>query len=219
MLTRLLEIRTKIFSQIENAARIGDSRAIEQHKKELDTCENLIHEAKELENKVKKYEASLGAILVTQDNAEHAKTISAEVDSAQILSKKEEGRVNREKWVKEISNKGIILSGHGTRFSFRGKTIGIAYSNECRRNRWWLGLEDKLTDVVVLLCREKNGSLRDIIIPFCELPHKWNALSRHGKAVKFNVNKSGADFFLTIPGNGKIDVTKNIGAYKIFNGQ
>ena len=47
MLTRLLEIRTKIFSQIENAARIGDSRAIEKYKKQLDACNVLIREIEE----------------------------------------------------------------------------------------------------------------------------------------------------------------------------
>jgi hypothetical protein len=138
------------------------------------------------------------------------------------ISPKREGAMARDRWVKMLSGKQIPLTGHDKRYyTEKGVSVGIAFANELDRpqlvNKWFLGLKDEPTDVAVLLCQDKEGNLHDFIIPVSELGSSWDALSRSGGQVKFNIHRRKSEFLLSIPGGEPISITKYIGNHRPLN--
>jgi hypothetical protein len=89
--------------------------------------------------------------------------------------------------------------------------VAVAFANELpgRESRWFLGLADEPTDIAILLCNSLAGRVYDIVLPVSGV-RVWQALSRHGGQVKFNVRKDASRFFLLVPGNKPLDVTKHV---------
>jgi hypothetical protein len=130
--------------------------------------------------------------------------------------------MERNRWVNMLSTKQISLTGHDKRYHTEGGTsVGIAFANELDRpqlvNKWFLGLKDEPTDVVVLLCRDKEGDLHDFIVRVTELRSSWEGLSRSGGQVKFNIHRRKSEFLLSIPGGDPVTITKYIGNYRLLN--
>ena len=94
--------------------------------------------------------------------------------------------------------------------------MAVAFANELpdAENRWFLGLTDEPTDVAVLLCKSLAGKLHDIVLPVSHLREVWRVLSRSQSGVKFNVRKDASRFFLLVPGNEPLDVTRYVGNYE-----
>jgi hypothetical protein len=89
-----------------------------------------------------------------------------------------------------------------------GARAGIAAATETGPSRWFLGVQDVQMDCVVLLC-QGEGEVLDFVVPMGAMSGAWNHLSRHGRQVKFNVNKRNGTYQLQVPGVGPL----NIGLY------
>jgi hypothetical protein len=122
----------------------------------------------------------------------------------------------RSQWVAQLNTMGVELRGSGKRFvAPSGATVGLAPANELpgKPNRWFLGLADERTDVVVLLCRRDTGRLYDLVIPVPDMGRRWELLSRSNNQIKFNVRKDVSEFLLLIPGDGPFLVTQYLTNY------
>lgn len=77
-----------------------------------------------------------------------------------------------------------------------------------RPGKWFLGLPDESTDVVVLLCRALDRSMHDLVLPLADLGDLWERLSRSRGEVKFHVEQKGREFYLAVPRGESLVVTK-----------
>jgi hypothetical protein len=212
-------MKERILDEIKMAAQNADIGAITQWSKAAEQCEILIRENTELESRVRDFVDRLWA------NPENVKTSPKEhvegerPSTKRSISPKREGAMARDRWVKMLSTKHIPLTGHDKRYhTERGVSVGIAFANELDRpqlvNKWFLGFKDESTGVAVLLCQDKEGNLHDFIIPVAELGSSWEALSRSGGQVKFNIHRRKSEFLLSIPGGEPMSITKYIGNYR-----
>jgi hypothetical protein len=148
-------------------------------------------------------------------------THSQPVTSTRSRSAKRAGAEMRAQWVSHVKGLGINLQGRGKRYMTPSQaTVGLAPANELpgKPNRWFSGLADEPTDVVVLLCRSSTGRLYDLVVPISGLGRRWDLLSRSGGQIKFNIRKDISDFLLLIPGNEPLRVTQYMGNYEPLRG-
>jgi hypothetical protein len=216
-------MRQKILEEVKEAALSGNIKAITHWSKAAVECETLIAETIEFENRVKIFAGSLWSnrenILINKINRVDKPII---IENQKKISPKKEGAMVRERWVKMMLSKNIMLKGHNKRYHTKGGiSVGIAFANELDSsqlvNKWFLGLKDEPTDVVVLLCRDKEGNLNDLIIPIGTLGYTWKALSRSKDAVKFHIVRRRDEFLLEIPGGEPLNISKYLRNYKILN--
>jgi len=123
----------------------------------------------------------------------------------------------RAQWIADMKAKGVQLQGYGKRYTTAfGATVGLAPANELdgHPNKWFLGMADEPTDVIVLLCRSRSGTVYDLVLPVPALGRCWALLSRSGSQVKFNVRKDVTVFLLLVPGNEPLDVTQYLSHYE-----
>lgn len=220
--TGLLELKKEILERVKGAAQKGDIESIAFLGKAAEQCESLINEVKDFENRIGKFSDSIFSTPGLKEKQKNRK-LTERIDSniaTYRLSPKREGANMRNGWVEKIKSKGVKLNGHGKRFQTEsGKDVGVASANELDRsqqllNKWFLGLKDERMDIVVLLCRDLEKKVHDIVLPVSEIGSAWEALSRSGGQVKFNVRRQGGEFKILIPGKGPLEITKYIGNYK-----
>ncbi len=219
--TGLQDLKKEILERIKGAAQKSDIESITCLGKAAEKCESLINEVLKLENRIKEFSASISSPLGLKKKQN--RVITEKIDSniaTYRLSPKREGANIRNEWVKNIQSQGVKLNGHGKRFQTESaKYVGVASANELDRsqqllNKWFLGVKDERMDIVVLLCRDLEKKVHDIILPVSEIGAAWEALSRSGGQVKFNVRRQRGEFTLLIPRNEPLEVTKYIGNYK-----
>jgi len=243
----LSAVREMILNEIRVAAQNADIGAIARWSKAAEQCEMLIRETTELEGRVKRFVDTLSSkpedtrisgkesvdsgtpstqsLQAQKGGKMKTELVGSETFSTQrSISPKREGAEERKKWVAKLAAKHIPLTGHDKRYyTKKGKSIGIAFANELDRpqlaDKWFLGLKDEPTDMLVLLCRdkEKKGDPHDFIVPVAELGSSWKALSRSGGQVKFNIWKSNSEFLLLIPGEDPISITSHLSNYRPLN--
>ena len=214
MLTQELnEMKVEILENIKTAAKEGNVESISKWSKTAEECELLILELNKIKDQISLLKKK---IWPEQNNKKRQPNYS----HAKIkLSPKQEGAKLRSMWVKELAIKNINLKGHGKNYyTENGMSVGIASANELNRKqlsgKWFLGLKDEVLDVVVLLCRDLNKKLYDIIIPIDGLGGLWQKLSRSNGQIKFHIHLNNCDFYLSIPGENPIKINKYIGNYE-----
>jgi len=215
-------MKEKILEQIKMAAQNADIVAIAQWSKAAERCEMLIHQSTELKRRVRDFVDTLSSNAENGGKSRKDLVESERPPAKSGVSPKREGAIERKKWVNMLSTKQISLTGHDKRYHTEGGTsVGVAFANELDRpqlvNKWFLGLKDEPTDVVVLLCRDKEGDLHDFVVPVTALGSSWEALSRSGGQVKFNIHWRKTEFLLSIPGGEPVTITKYIGNYRLLS--
>jgi hypothetical protein len=224
--TKLQDIKKEILEGVKKAARQGNIESIVFLGKAAEQCDNLIIGHKNLEKRIKEFCISIFSTQGLRLN-QHKETKERFEDNITTFrpSPKREGAIIRNVWVNNIKTIGVKLTGHGKRFQTEsGIYVSVASANELNRpqllNKWFLGLKDEQMDVVVvLLCRDLEKEVHDIVIPVSELGASWETLSRSRGQVKFNIRRQREEFKLLVPSNEPLDVTKYIGNYKPLLGQ
>lgn len=125
------------------------------------------------------------------------------------------GQVKRTAFLDAGKTRGYQLTPIGSSIykTTRGLRVALAFANEQRPNRWFLGVQDGLYDVVVLLCQRDSTDTAEIILPREFLSRYWSTLSRSKGQVKFNVSKSGESWWLLVPGHENQSANSFVGAY------
>ncbi|GBE04937.1 hypothetical protein BMS3Abin10_00556 [bacterium BMS3Abin10] len=212
----LPDVKAKILEKVKLSVQDADISALSNWSKAAEQCEKFIQESSDLTSRVKNF----------MDTLWHARDIDLTeqslISTPKIkMSPKLEGSKARRGWVSMLSSKGILLNGHNKRYYTKsGQSVGIAFANEIDRpnliDKWFLGLKDEPTDVVVLLCRDLEGNLNDVILPVAELNSTWKTLSRSGGQVKFNVRSRQGEYFLLDPNGEALNISKYRGKYQVL---
>lgn len=207
----LKNIQSLLFEQISSAASNRDVAKVAELSGLAKECERIETEWTSLNRRVEAIKISLEGSRST--SMTFAKLFSSLEDATP--SGREVGRQARSEWIAGLPH-GISLNRHGKQYqTARGQSVGVAFANELARskNKWFLGLPDQPTDIVVLLCKSLAGSLHDIVLPVSDLTGGWSTLSRSSNGVKFNVKKDAGHLLLYVPGKELLDVTRYIGNY------
>jgi len=207
----LSNLKESILDKVALAAGERDLDAVARWSTAAKECEELEKEAENLENRVSIFKESLegNSGPISGNNLEAA-------SKPKPTSAKLEGQTARSEWTNTLASKGVQLVGHGKRYlTIHGKEVGIAFANELDGidGKWFLGLKDESTDVVVLICKSKKGDIYDLVIPVQEITKFWSALSRSKGQIKFNVRKKDSDFMLLVPGYPPLVTTRFISNY------
>lgn len=208
----LKNIQSLLFKQISSAASNRDVAKVAELSGLAKECERIETEWASLNRRVEAIKISL------KGSRSKSTTTAKPTDSAKVSlpSGREVGKQARSEWIAGLPH-GISLNRYGKQYqTARGQSVGVAFANELARlkNKWFLGLPDEPTDIVVLLCKSLAGNLHDIVLPAADLPEGWSVLSRSHTGVKFNVKRDAARFLLYVPGRDMLDVTRYIGNYE-----
>ena len=213
----LQELKRKIFKIIALSAKDKDAGATVHWSIAAEQCEKIIQELINLNARIVAFKDSLR--LVQKNNAKTNKHSLLNSDIRTTVKKR--GSEKRDAWVKHISTKGILLTGHGKRYVTQsGKSLSIAFANELARpqlkNKWFLGIKDEPTQVAVLLCQDMDGNLHDFVLPVTEIKATWNALGRNNGQIKFHVRRGSEGFVLSIPRGESLNITKYLSKYQML---
>ena len=215
--SELSGVKAKILEHVKDAAQESDVEAISRWSRAAEQWEGFIKEAAELDSRIRDFIKSLwpkSGVLATASNIGAAKKGE---------SPKRQGAEIRDRWVSSLASKGIQLTGYGKRYRTQlGKSLSVASANELDRpqlkNKWFLGLKDEPTDVAALLCRDTSEKLYDFVIPVSDLGTSWEALSRSGEQIKFNIQRESDRFLLKVPAGGPIEITGYLSNYRPLDG-
>jgi hypothetical protein len=213
---RLEQLWERIAQRATEAVLQRDVAGLTRWRDAAEEFDLLLKETQSLEKKVLAFELAIEN--PSQPAATPVPVLSNKVvELPERLSPKTMGSLIRTEWIEQLGNThGIELVGHGKRYRTKSDvSIGIAFANELPNmpNRWFLGLPDERVDIVSLLCQSKDRQVYDIVLPVTELGPKWDDLSRSKGQLKFNIRKDGSNFFLLVPRNEPIIVTKHVGNY------
>jgi hypothetical protein len=119
--------------------------------------------------------------------------------------------IARQAFVQTCHNRGIrVLVKKRTLVSTpNGALIVLPFAREFpdKPDRWFLGAKEGGVPsicpylCVAFLCQDADERLLTFIVPQQPLQQHWHQFSRHGAAVKFNIQKDGVNFLLSVPGN------------------
>ncbi len=208
----LQHIQSLLFRQISSAASNRDVAKVAELSGLAKECERIETELTSLHRRVEAVKGSLKGSRSTSTTSAKP-TYSAE---AAPLSRRKVGKQARSEWIERLRTFGISLNRHGKQYqTTSGQSVGMAFANELPglEDKWFLGLPDEPTDIVVLLCKSLEGNLHDIVLPVSDLTGGWSTLSRSSNGVKFNVKKDAGHLLLYVPGKELLDVTRYIGNY------
>jgi hypothetical protein len=215
-ISKLETLRAAILDRVTVAAHGRDITEVARWSEAAKECDLLMREAQVLKTRISVFEKSVHDL-----REESAQPITAthpkqENGDSMSPSAKAEGAQVRAKWVRTLqATQRIDLAGHGTQYrTTRRASVGIAFANERRPDKWFLGLADEPTNIVVLLCKTSDQQMYDIVLPMAELGDTWKRLSRSKGQVKFNVEKEADRLLLSIPGGNPLSITQYQGNYR-----
>jgi hypothetical protein len=136
-------------------------------------------------------------------------------DSSSISSRPALGRKRREIFLKNLREKGIVLTQEkGSTFhTVRGQKVVIASALE-KNSTWWMGTPMKQYDYVVLLCQEENDNLLGFVFdaPFLvrvveKLGHNYIDYSM------YHIKRDGGSYILQLNGGEREIIDRYLSAY------
>ena len=210
---KLEAIQSLLLDRLSSAASMRDFAtvaALSGHAKE---CEALKLEYASFRRRLGAIESALNG---SGSGSTPSQKLTRSADPSP-LSARAAGEQARNAWVAALRTQGIHLHGQRRRFqTVRGQSVAVSFATERSENRWFLGLPDKLAEIVVLLCKSDVGDLYDIVMPMSDLREVWRVLSRSQSQneVKLNVKRAADEFFLQVPGHEPFDVTRYVGNYE-----
>ncbi len=208
----LKHVQSRLLDRLSSAVSNRDFATVAALSALAKECETLEVEFASLHRRV---EAAENALNDSWSKSTSSQKLTYSAVSPLIPSAKAAAAQARNAWVAGLRVQDISLHGQRTRFqTARGRSVAVAFANECLENRWFLGLPDQPTEVAALLCKSVAGKLYDIVLPILDLREVWRALSRSGNQVKFNVKKATSRFLLLVTGNEPLDVTRYVGNYE-----
>lgn len=219
----LSQLKYEFLNKIKYFAQKEDISSLSVWSKAVEQCELLINELTDLTNRISEFKTSLPQDEKRSNIASvsNLKTADSPISQTRVSAKQEGARV-RASWVQKLASKGTCLKGYGKNYyTANGKSVGVASANELNGsqhvNKWFLGLKDEPKDIVVLICRDLKKVVHDFVIPFIDLKGVWKKLSRSKGEVKFNIRKQNGNYFLAIPRNTAIPISKYLGNYTPFS--
>ena len=220
-ISKIEQMEKEALSQISNASSRGDLEGINRLSRLVSGCryaksqlESLIQFVDGLERVFKGRSATLPQVLpgsLEPRGPKHA--TSPRSSSGRGACKQIRGA-----WVDAQISSGHLLRRISPTVYDLGDSetlVGVACATERPKipNKWFLGLPDKLYQVIVLLCQNDSGNLFDFVLPLKAFENLFQMLSRSDGQVKFHVEKSGRTTMLRIPGGEYLTLDPFLGNY------
>ena len=203
---QLLEHQQEVLREIESAARRKDAARVMSHTTTLDRITRLIRKQEEIDSALiaLKRGGPIDPAAVEEEGTLHH-------DGPPRESGKARGRKHRTELVRELSRAGVDLrplSGAVLK-TVSGLRVGIAYSREGNKDRWFLGLPEDGFDHAVLICEHLAGKVSRFFLGQDFIAKYGRALSRKDGQVKFNVLRRGGEFLLNVPRHGAVSIARS----------
>ena len=186
--TRIAKLKDEKMSQIQDAAKCGDTSTVVSISRTVETIEKL--------------QKKLDEILIALATLERVgnKQESSLIDLG--ISYKGKGRIRRAEFVEALKGRGVEATQiKGVLWEIgENKVVGIAYASERSHNKWFLGLPRKDYHAVILLCEDEYGSVINFIFPeefYQTYEHDFSE-DQNGQ-LKFNITLSNGGYKMKIP--------------------
>jgi hypothetical protein len=185
--------------EIQAAAREGDTSAVLNSARKLETLENLITLAKK------------PSTPLTPCPPRPPATDGLSKENGAALSPKARGHHHRDNFVRMLQSRGVALQQvKGPIFrTAAGTRVGIAYAHEGNarnKDRWFLGLPENQFDHAMLLCEPEHGELMFFSLPTEFMGQHGSGLSCRDGQVKFSVFRRSGECFLLVPRQGRVNI-------------
>ncbi len=215
--SRLAGIKRKVLRKIEHAAASRHTRLVSSLSALALRAEEDEELLAKIERRIAAYESEIGSD-EPRDLGSILDLIRGEsrlTRTAKSRGRGNSGEIARQQFVKAGKERGYSLKqASGVTYqTTMGKVVVLPSATEQRPDRWFLGIADERPDVVVLLCQKEEGALLEFIIPSAMISKVWRDLSRSGGQVKFNVSRTGSDYWLVVPRQGKVRLNDCLGTY------
>ena len=221
---RLTNLKKKVMKKIADAALAHDTRLISKHSHLATLIEEDEKALEAMEERVNGYEKDLNDLSSSTEEVEI--DWSAEVAKARAEAHRDSSRMRKSKGRQMGHEARMLFVSAGRKLGYsliplggnlyttpKEKKVVIAFANEHKPNRWFLGVQDDNYDAVVLLCQQSTGRMLEFILPREALGKFWTSLSRSGGQVKFNITRSGENSWLLVPGRAQESLNRHLGAY------
>lgn len=207
---KLERLKTKAMNKIANAAGAHDTRLVSAYSAIANRIEQDERILFTLDDRIDSYEKELSEpppIPAMGDEGPAPEYFRA--------TGRHIGQAKRTAFLDAGKTRGYQLTpiGPSVYKTPKGLKVALAFANEQRPNRWFLGVQDGSYDVVVLLCQRDSTDTAEIILPREFLSRYWATLSRSKGQVKFNVSRSGDSWWLLVPGHENQSANAFVGAY------
>jgi hypothetical protein len=205
-LRKLKCLLDQMMADIEKAARKKDANAIIALVRELDKTMGLIDRwnaiAKETSQVLKRSSPEDGSKM-----RDEKPVVQGPESGEAEISAKAHGKQHRIEFVGAAVQRGVRLEpSKGVVYKTAdGTRVGIAYADERRKNKWFLGLPIDGFQHAILLC-VSNGKTTHFSLANDFIAQFGRFLTRKDGQIKFNVFKDGGRFFLRVPRQESIPI-------------
>ena len=216
---RLENVRKRALNEIEEAAREGRSPLVVKHSRVLEEIERAGKKLSEIVATIDQLEGSTSGVL-GGESSEMPLNTQGEIKTREELQQSARSRAvqRRRDYLRDLKSRGIDLDQIGEKL-FRkkdGSIVAIPYAFEREPYRWFLGQKNSKYKAVVLLCERDNGEIVDIVIPGGFLSRYGKHLSEVKGEIKFNITERRDAFWISIPGEGNINLNQYRSNYEIL---
>ena len=212
-----------LLDKIATARHEPDIEAVVKWSKALGICAALEKEVRLLEENVTEFEISIARSIETSSlpsTSTEGFTNQDDLPKQTASEARQEASMVRDKWVRSLhETHNIVLYGRGKIYKTSSNlAVGVALANELSgiANKWFLGLPDMDTDIIVLLCRTVDKKIYDFVIPIADISPAWSMLARSNRQVKVHIKKEAGDFQLLVPRTDPIVVNQYIRRYELL---
>ncbi len=218
---RINRLKNITLERIQNAAQEGSTSFIFANSTLLQEIEQIAMKVNEINESLEQLETKALSIesgkfpdITTSTQANPP--VSAHKQSANGLSARTIGGMQREKLIEKLKGMGIILiQDRGTIYKTKtGDIVGIAYATERQPGRWFLGLQDREYSSFILLCENEKKEVKSFVFSNVFFKKHKNHFSESKGQLKFNLVKRGEVYQITIPDIGKININNLLDNYE-----
>lgn len=205
-LGRIKRIKIEALQHIENAAKEGNIQVITYQTQVVKEAERLAETLKQINREISSLEKKANADSDLKNTQKPSKVV------AKGLSNKERASNQRDEFVDKLRSSGIKLSQLEKTIykTSKGKVVGIAFASEQveKPGHWFLGLQDRDYDFMVLLCGQEDQDTPALVLPRSFFKTYQPNISKSGGQLKINVLTDNHQYYIRIPKTGGVNISK-----------
>jgi len=216
---QLMHEKTKLLTQIAEAAQRGESQEVLAAGERLGKVEALIARHEILLRDISDLDTTSHKSQPLEDTREGSRLVrNKDLRKLDVASGRGIGRAIRMDFLKKVSEHGVDLRHiRGSIYETQsGHKVGIAVATERKPDRWFLGLPLRGFDHAVLLCRRDTRDTVEICLPKKFFEEYGDNMSQSGGQIKFNIARRGSGYAILVPGTDGVSVSKFLGDYSLL---
>jgi tryptophanyl-tRNA synthetase len=159
----------------------------------------------------------IGGIAGLATKGEAPIALSVPSAAASAGTEKERREIIANAWAEQVSRTHPLRQDKpGTFITRKGRRVGVHTAQQDGNGKWEFSFPERTLNVLVLLAEEKDGSLRDYVLPPKVLQENWGLFEREqngsGKTVRIQVSQDSDGAFVLL-GNSNLRIQKYQGDY------